>query len=165
MCFCSQDHQHHNEDAQSAVSRRDLFRQGAASAMGAGVAVLLAQATADAQVPAGAAQGGIAPPAVPPMRVQDGVVFWGNSPGNIDPKSILAERQGPGKTTGLKFRALVRYSNTLTTETLTLLPLHPLQVVIRMQASQTCYSFDWPACHDQPGPVRCGSGARRSRNH
>jgi len=158
MCFCSQDHQHHNEDAQSAVSRRDLFRQGAASAMGAGVAVLLAQATADAQVPAGAAQGGIAPPAVPPMRVQDGVVFWGNSPGNIDPKSILAERQGPGKTTGLKFRALVRYSNTLTTETLTLLPLHPLQVVIRMQASQTCYSSTGQLVTTNPAQFAVAAG-------
>ena len=40
----------------------------------------------------------------------------------------------------MKFKALVRYANTLSTETLTLLPLHPLHVVIRMQASQTCYS-------------------------
>jgi len=54
--------------------------------------------------------------------------------------ALLALRQGPGKTTGMKFKALVRYENTWSTETLTLLPIHPLHVVIRMQASQACYS-------------------------
>lgn len=108
--------------------------------MGAGAAGLLAQIPANAQqAPANA------PPAPAPgagfgARPQGGVVFWGNGTGNPDPASVLAERQGPGKTTGLKFRALVRYDRTLSTETLTLLPIHPLHVVIRMQASQTCYS-------------------------
>ena len=69
-----------------------------------------------------------------------GVVYWGRDIADPDPESILAERQGPGKTTGLKFKGLVRYANALQIETLTLLPLHPLQVVVRMQAAQTCYS-------------------------
>jgi len=51
-----------------------------------------------------------------------------------------AERQGPGKTTGVKGRALVRYANQLSMETLTLLPIHPQHVVIRNQAFQCCYS-------------------------
>ena len=54
------------------------------------------------------------------------MIFVGANAGNIDPASILAERQGPTKTTGMQFKALVRYENALTTETLTLLPLHPL---------------------------------------
>jgi len=95
-----------------------------------GAAALFAQAPAGAQAPA----------APGPATNAGGVIFWGNNPGNVDPASILAERQGPTKTTGMKFKALVRYGNSLTTETLTLLPIHPLHVVIRMQASQTCYS-------------------------
>lgn len=125
---------HPSEDDEVAVSRRDLFRQ---SAMATGAAVLLAQTQASAQQRP-------APPPLPagtqgPQPV-GGVVFWGNGTGNVDPATILAERQGPGKTTGIKFRALVRYNKTIATETLTMLPLHPLQVVIRMQSSQTCYS-------------------------
>jgi len=120
------------ENGQGSVSRRDLFRK---SAM-AGGAALLAQG-ASGQQPS-------APPAIPAgtqgPRPVGGVVFWGNGTGNVDPATVLAERQGPGKTTGMKFRALVRYNKTIATETLTMLPLHPLQVVIRMQSSQTCYS-------------------------
>ena len=51
-----------------------------------------------------------------------------------------AQRQGPGRTAGMKFRALVRHGNSLTTESLTLGPIHPQQVVIRNQAAQTCYT-------------------------
>jgi S-(hydroxymethyl)glutathione dehydrogenase/alcohol dehydrogenase len=72
--------------------------------------------------------------------MQKGVIYWGNGIGNVDPDSLLAERQGPTKTTGLKFKGLVRYANTLQMETMTMLPIHPLHVVVRMQATQTCYS-------------------------
>ena len=128
MCSCGDDHiyaaggQHdHATDERSTVSRRDLFRQGAAAVLAGGAAALFAQAPAGAQAP-----------------TRGGALFWGNNPGNgASPES---ERQGPGKTTGMKFRALVRYGNTLATETLTLLPIHPLHVVVRAQASQTCYS-------------------------
>jgi len=51
-----------------------------------------------------------------------------------------AQRQAAGKTTGMKFKALVRHGVGLTTETLTMRPLHPQQVVIRNQAAQTCYT-------------------------
>jgi len=57
------------------------------------------------------------------------VIFWGNNPGNIDPKALLAERQDD-QDQRMKFKALVRYASTISTETLTLLPLHPLHVVI-----------------------------------
>jgi S-(hydroxymethyl)glutathione dehydrogenase/alcohol dehydrogenase len=123
-----------SEDNEVAVSRRDLFKH---SAVAGGAAVLLAQAQASAQQL-------LAPPALPAgtqgPRPVGGVVFWGNGTGNVDAATVLAERQGAGKTTGMKFRALVRYNKTIATETLTMLPLHPLQVVIRMQSSQTCYS-------------------------
>jgi S-(hydroxymethyl)glutathione dehydrogenase/alcohol dehydrogenase len=136
MCFCGENHDH-TQVEELTVSRRDLFRQSAAGVIGAGAAGLLAQ------VPAGAQQQSPAPApiaaAVAP-QLRGGVVFWGNGLGNLDPAAILSERQGPGKTTGMKFSALVRYGRSLSTETLTMLPLHPLQVVIRMQASQTCYS-------------------------
>ena len=94
--------------------------------------------TLAAQAPA--AQGAGAPQAPGAGGARGGPIFWGNSGAGIDPASILAERQGPTKTTGLRFQALVRYGTNLSTETLTLLPLHPLHVVVRMQAVQTCYS-------------------------
>jgi S-(hydroxymethyl)glutathione dehydrogenase/alcohol dehydrogenase len=89
-----------------------------------------------------AAQAAAAPP-VPAPRPYDapkGVIYWGRGDQGIDPQSVLDERQGPSRSTGTKFKALVRHGTELTTEDLTLLPIHPRHVVIRMQASQTCYS-------------------------
>src|SRR5262252_677165 len=122
------------------VTRRDVLKRGIAAAAATGAAALLGQAAA-AQAPAagGGAGGAQAPGAGGNAR--GGVIFWGNNNnGNVDPASILADRQGPTKTTGTKFKALVRYGSSLSTETLTLLPLHPLHVVVRMQVCQTCYS-------------------------
>ena len=143
MCSCGDDHdylisgQHiYAGGEQLTVSRRDLLRGGAAAVVAGGAAALFSQVPAAAQAPAVQAP-------LPPgfgAAVNGGVIFWGNNPGNIDPKALLAERQGPTKTSGMKFKALVRYASTISTETLTMLPLHPLHVVIRMQASQTCYS-------------------------
>jgi S-(hydroxymethyl)glutathione dehydrogenase/alcohol dehydrogenase len=143
MCSCDDDHdavvsgRHiYAGGEQPTVSRRDILKGGAAAVMAGGAAALFAQASAAAQAPAGAQA-----PAAPGVATANrGVIFWGNNPGNVDPDALLAERQGPTKTTGTKFKALVRYENTLSTETLTLLPIYPLHVVIRMQASQTCYS-------------------------
>src|SRR5262245_15286051 len=104
------------------VTRRDLLKGGIAAAVATGAAALFGQAPAAAQT-AAAGQAGVGAAPVRP----GGVIFWGNNnPGNIDPASILAERQGPSKTTGTKFKALVRYGSSLSIETLTLLPLHPL---------------------------------------
>lgn len=148
MCSCGDDHEYSlsgrhiysgGGDALT-VTRRDVLK-GAVTAAAAGGAVALFGQTVAAQAPAGtqAAAGAQAPPAA--VSARGGPIFWGNNnAGNIDPASILAERQGPTRTTGLKFKALVRYGTSLSTETLTLLPLHPLHVVVRMQACQTCYS-------------------------
>ena len=145
MCSCDDDHeyvlsgQHEyaGGNGQLTVTRRDLLRGGAAAVIAGGAAAVVGQATAAAQGAGGAAP--LPRPIWQPFY-SGGVVFWGNNIGNFDPASFLAERQGPSRTTGMKFKALVRHENALTTETLTLLPLHPLHVVIRMQAAQTCYS-------------------------
>jgi S-(hydroxymethyl)glutathione dehydrogenase / alcohol dehydrogenase len=147
MCLCGDDHENDHEhvlsgrhiyaggDEQLTITRRDVLKGGVVAA----AATALFGQSASAQAPAGAQSAAAPPPAVAP-NARGGVIFWGNTSGNIDPASILAERQGPTKTTGLKFKALVRYGSSLSTETLTLLPLHPLHVVVRMQACQTCYS-------------------------
>jgi S-(hydroxymethyl)glutathione dehydrogenase/alcohol dehydrogenase len=64
----------------------------------------------------------------------------GQAPNAAAIAAAETQRQGAGKTTGLKFKALVRHGTSLTTETLTMRPLHPQQVVIRNQAAQTCYT-------------------------
>ena len=97
---------------QPTLSRREMLRQGAAAVVGGGASVLIGPPPLLAQGPQNAAATAAAE----------------------------AERQAPGKTTGLKTRALVRYADKLETETLTLLPLHPQHVVIRNQAAQCCYS-------------------------
>jgi S-(hydroxymethyl)glutathione dehydrogenase/alcohol dehydrogenase len=148
MCSCGDDHEYvlsgrhiyAGGSEELTVTRRDVLKGGLAAVAATGAPALFGQPAA-AQAPAGAqaAAGAQAPGAGGSAR--GGVIFWGNNnAGNIDPASILAERQGPTKTTGLKFKALVRYGSSLSTETLTLLPLHPLHVVVRMQACQTCYS-------------------------
>ena len=118
-------------------TRRHVLKSSAAAIAATAAATLFGRpALAQGQAPAPLA------PAPPPgaASARGGVIFWGNNSQGIDPASILAERQGPTKTTGLKFKALVRYGSSLSTETLTLLPLHPLHVVVRVQACQTCYS-------------------------
>ncbi|MBI4266416.1 MAG: alcohol dehydrogenase catalytic domain-containing protein [Acidobacteria bacterium] len=105
-----------------SLSRRDLLKTGAAAVAGAGAALFAQTAAAQTR------QGPIA-------------LFWGQNAGSAElAAQVEAERQTTSRTAGMKFRALVRYENSLTTETLTLKPVHPLQVVIRTQASQTCYS-------------------------
>ncbi len=139
MCSCDDGHDpvlsgrhlYAGGSEELTVTRRDILKGGVAAAVATGAAALFGQPAAAAQAPGGgqAAAANGAP------------IFWGNTNiGNIDPQSILAERQGPTKTTGLKFKALVRYGSSLSTETLTLLPIHPLHVVVRMTACQTCYS-------------------------
>jgi S-(hydroxymethyl)glutathione dehydrogenase/alcohol dehydrogenase len=144
MCWCGDDH----DDVLSgrhiyaggrdelAVTRREVLKGGVAAVAAVGAAAMLGPTLA-AQAPGGA-PGAQAPGGAGSAR--GGPIFWGNSGAGVDPAAILAERQGPTATTGLRFQALVRYGSTLSTETLTLLPLHPLHVVVRMQACQTCYS-------------------------
>jgi S-(hydroxymethyl)glutathione dehydrogenase / alcohol dehydrogenase len=84
--------------------------KNAAAIVGGGAAALIAREPAFAQAPA---------PAV---------------------AAAEAQRQALGRTAGMKFRALVRHGNSLSTESLTLRPIHPQQIVIRNQAAQTCYT-------------------------
>jgi S-(hydroxymethyl)glutathione dehydrogenase/alcohol dehydrogenase len=126
-----------------------MLTQGAAAVV-AGSAALLGTRAAQAA----SAAPGTAPPTAPSAaagaaptgigvatpNMKKGVIFWGRSGEGVDPDAILAERQGPTRSTGMKFRAVVRHDTVLTTEQLTLLPLHPLQVLVRVQAVQTCYS-------------------------
>jgi S-(hydroxymethyl)glutathione dehydrogenase / alcohol dehydrogenase len=104
------------EENDRSISRRALL--GAAAFVGGGAAVLgggglMAQAPAAGQVPAA---GQAAAPVAP---VQEN-----------------------GRMTGTRFRALVNRPGGagLATETLTMRGIHPLQVVLRMTAAQTCYT-------------------------
>lgn len=166
MCSCGDDHdvvlsgQHiyAGGSDQLTVTRRDVLRGGVAAAVAAGATAMLGRpVAAQAQGAAGAATQ--APAAGAGANARGGPIFWGNNNvGNIDPASILAERQGPTRTTGTKFKALVRYGTTLSTETLTLLPLHPLHVVVRMQAVQTCYSTTGQMTGNAPNALVTGHG-------
>src|SRR5687768_3263930 len=49
--------------------------------------------------------------------------------------------QGAGTTTGRRFRALVRHGSSLDLQELTLLPIQPREVVVRVQAAQACYTM------------------------
>jgi hypothetical protein len=107
MCWCGDDH----DDVLSGrhiyaggrdeltVTRREVLKGGVAAVAAAGAAAMLGPTLA-AQGPGGApaAQG---PGGVGGAR--GGPIFWGNSGAGVDPASILAERQGPTRTTGLRF--------------------------------------------------------------
>jgi S-(hydroxymethyl)glutathione dehydrogenase/alcohol dehydrogenase len=125
MCGCDSDlRADERDESRAGVSRRDLLKSGAAAVIGGGAAALFAQAPVAAQTGPG------------PLAL-----FWGGNQGSpAAAAAVEAERQATSRTAGMKFRALIRHGNSLTTETLTLKPIHPLQVVIRTQASQTCYS-------------------------
>lgn len=146
MCVCGEDHDqivsgrhiYAGGGETLTVTRRDVLKGSVAAVAATGAAALFGDALA-AQAPQGAAAAAPQAPAGG-ANARGGPIFWGNSGVGVDPASILAERQGPTRTTGTRFQALVRYGNSLTMETLTLLPLHPLHVVVRMQAVQTCYS-------------------------
>lgn len=131
------DHPH----GDARVSRRDMLRAGATGILGTGAAALFAPAPAGAQQPPPAGAVTPAPvggaPQAPPGAI---ALFWGQPYDAAAAAQVEAERQMTSRTAGTKFTALVRHHNTLTLETLTLKPLHPMQVVIRNQAVQNCYS-------------------------
>ena len=107
------DSDHEHADAgHTSFSRRDLLRHGTAALIGGGAAVLGGGAPAFAQAPAQAA----AP----------------------TPAALAGWRP---ETAGRKFRALTRYRTSLDVQTLTLNPIHPRQVVTRVEAAQACYTM------------------------
>ncbi len=163
MCSCGDDHDlvsgrhlYAGGDDVLTVSRREVLKHGVAVA--AATAAVLSGRSVAAQAATQAAGGAAQGPAPGGGNARGGPIFWGNTGAGIDPQSILAERQGPTKTTGLKFKALVRFGTNLTTETLTLLPLHPLHVVVRMQACQTCYSTTGQMTGNAPNAIVTGHG-------
>jgi len=99
------------EASTPSFSRRDLLKQGTAAIIGGGAAVL----------------GGA------PAFAQAGTQATAQAP------AILAEWRP--ETAGRKFRALVRYRTSLDVQTLTLNPIHPRQVVTRVEAAQACYTM------------------------
>jgi S-(hydroxymethyl)glutathione dehydrogenase/alcohol dehydrogenase len=164
-CDCgSSVHIYQRDKDEPVYARRTFLTQGVAAAV-AGGAALLAPGLAGAQAPAAAAPGAAPPPGTPPVptnfaapNFRKGVVFWGAADPGVAPEAVLAERQGPTKSTGMKFNALVRHGTTLTTERLTLLPIHPLQVVVRVQAVQTCYSSVGQLITTNPQPFAVVAG-------
>ncbi|MGB7220237.1 MAG: alcohol dehydrogenase catalytic domain-containing protein [Vicinamibacterales bacterium] len=63
----------------------------------------------------------------------------------VQAAAVAAPPTESGKMTGTKFRALVRITGgangpVLALETVTMQPIHPLQIVLRMTAAQTCYT-------------------------
>ena len=104
------------------VSRRDLFKTGAAAVVG-GAASVFGGGTAFAQAPA-------------------------------------VQTSGTGKNmAGTKFRAYVRHADfkSTTVETVTLLPIQPRQVVIRLEAAQACYSIVNALAPAPPAPPAPGA--------
>lgn len=65
-----------------------------------------------------------------------GAAALGASPAFAQAPSITR----PGSMAGRKFRALVRYRTSLDLQELTLLPIQPREVVVRVEAAQACYS-------------------------
>ncbi len=166
MCSCGNDHDdvvsgrhiYTGGSESLTVSRRDVLKHVAAAAA---TAAIFSGRSAAAQAPAAGPAVAAAPQGGAPgagANARGGPIFWGNTGAGIDPQSILAERQGPTRTTGLKFKALIRYGTNLTTETLTLLPLHPLHVVVRMQICQTCYSTTGQMTGNAPNALVTGHG-------
>ena len=150
MCTCGTNHD------QPTVSRRDLFKH---SVIGASTAGLLAQASANAQQPAPNPAQGFG------GNVRGGVVFWNQGVGAPDPASILAERQGPGKTTGMKFRALVRsdpfalHRNPDHAAAAPAAGRHPHAVFADLLLDHE------PAQRHQPGPAFAADSRTRRRRH
>src|SRR5580765_4490103 len=139
MCdICGDGTHDHQESVQHPLSRRQLLKTGAA-VVGAGAVMGGTASALFAQEPpapaAGAAQG-------PPPAAGAGLPPGLNA--NANARTLSAqretERQATSRTSGTRFQALVRHGNAITTETITLKPIHPLQVVIRNQAVQTCYT-------------------------
>src|SRR5262245_49240641 len=110
MCVCGDDHQpeclvngrhiYSGGSDELIVTRRDVLKGGVTAALATGAAALFGQPLA-AQAPAGGQPAGAAQPPGVGASARGGPIFWGGgNVGNIDPASILAERQGPTKTTG-----------------------------------------------------------------
>ena len=75
--------------------------------------------------------------------VVGGALVGGQATEALAQGSAPAVQTGGRSMAGTKFKALVRHADFKTTqvETLTLRPIHPRQVVVRVQAAQACYTI------------------------
>src|SRR5688572_10824789 len=75
--------------------------------------------------------------------VVGGALVGGHAADALAQGSAPAVQTGNRSMAGTRFKALVRHADFKTTqvETLTLRPIHPRQVVVRVQAAQACYTI------------------------
>lgn len=153
MCTCnSLPHECATTSSEShGLTRRDLLKTGGTAIVGGAAGLMsMSQFSAAAQT-------------VTPVLPSRGptAIFWRENPGDeAAARAVEAQRQTKSRTAGMKFRALTRHRNSLTVETLTLKPIHPLQVVIRTQAVQACATsvFQLDTADSQPHAVVTGHG-------
>jgi len=143
MCICGDHPDQPRQFINAGLSRRRLLKGGAAAILAGGASSLSAQsALAQQGANSSGQQSSYTPPAGAQTFQEHEVIFWGRGEDVSEQAAaeIAAERQTSSRTAGMQFRAQVSYQDSLTMETLTLKPIHPLQVVIQNEAVQVCYS-------------------------
>lgn len=161
MCICGDHPEQDRPFINAGLSRRNLLKTGAAAMVSGGAAALLGQQAFAQETGTRSAEPVNSTLAGSPQNNRD-VIFWGRGE-DTSPEmaaTIEAERQTTSRTAGMQFKAQVRYQNSLTTEILTLKPIHPLQVVIQNEAVQACYSsaFQLNMSRPQENAVVAGHG-------
>ena len=163
MCICGDHPEQNRPYINAGLSRRGLLKSGAAALVAGGASALLGQqAMAQAAGTGSAERSNSTLAGTPQASARSEVIFWGRGE-NTSPEAaaaIEAERQSTSRTAGMQFRAQVRYQNALTMETLTLKPIHPLQVVIQNEAVQVCFSsaFQLNTSNTQENAMVAGHG-------
>ncbi len=142
MCICGDHPEHPRTFINAGLSRRKLLKGSAAAILSGGAAAMMAQPGLAQQGNTAAASNLYTPPAGPQVYNEHEVIFWGRGENTSAQAAaqVAAERQSTSRTAGMQFRAQVSYQDTLSMETLTLKPIHPLQVVIQNEAVQVCFS-------------------------
>ncbi|MGA1741135.1 MAG: alcohol dehydrogenase catalytic domain-containing protein [Pseudohongiellaceae bacterium] len=161
MCTCGDHPEQNRTFINAGLSRRKLLKSSAAAIVSGGAASMLGQ-PALAQSGSGTVRRSATGAPAPRTDAANEVIFWGRGE-DTSPDiaaAIAAERQTTSRTAGMQFKAQVRYQNALTTETLTLKPIHPLQVVIQNEAVQVCYSaaFQLDTSRTQENAMVAGHG-------
>lgn len=143
MCICGDHPERGRSYINAGLSRRNLLKSSAAAILSGGAASMLGQpALAQSRAALSSELSAYTPPAGVRTELENEVIFWGRGE-DTSPQAaaqVAAERQTSSRTAGMQFRAQVTYQDSLTMETLTLKPIHPLQVVIQNEAVQVCYS-------------------------
>jgi S-(hydroxymethyl)glutathione dehydrogenase/alcohol dehydrogenase len=162
MCICGDHPDQERTYINAGLSRRNLLKTGAAAMVSGGASALLGQPALAQSESASATRQATNRAPGPQIDNTNEVMFWGRGE-NTTPDmaaAIAAERQTSSRTAGMQFRAQVRYQNSLQMETLTLKPIHPLQVVIQNEAVQACYTaaFQLDTSRSQDNAIVAGHG-------